>query len=843
MTTAKPTASEPLLAKSASAGRKGRTLVQHVDDVMAAFDALFGQGDEPASLTTAWLRFFKLSGDEQAVPIFLRHGRVAAFCHDWGKANDGFQQMLARRGSQLIRHEHLSAVLIAHPPVWRWLQACGLDVGLVLAAVVCHHLKARDVDFGKPESEASQLLRLRWDDPELQRHMTAHAAGLGLSSSVPIDVPPLWAMDGTSGVSDLNSALDLVCDRLDEFDRSLTTNASRQSMLRAVRAALVAADSAGSGLPREGKDIADWIDEAFFVPRAEDFTSEGQMTFATIERAVVAPRMRHIGITESQLNGFQRACSNALQVPARALLLAPCGSGKTLAAWRWVAARCAEQPRRRAIFLYPTRGTATEGYRDYVALAGPDEAALVHCTADLDLAGIHADVTGEQRLNQARLFALRHWPKRLFSATVDQFLGFMQHSYAATCHLPLLADSVVVCDEVHSYDRGMFSALVDFLRHFDIPVLCMTATMLEGRRERLLKGGPELKDCGLAYVNGLDVDGGTDGDSELRKAADHRRYTVRRVADEAAAKEVVRQALAAHKRVLWVVNTVDRCQHIARDFAVSVGADMLTTKTGHALFCYHSRFRLKDRRRWHAAVVDAFKPSGEGGSPRGLLAIATQVCEMSLDLDADVLVTEVCPGTSLVQRMGRCCRDPKAHQRGRTGEVIIYEPPGDDARARQAPYVAQDLAGAEELIDALVSESRVSQAALETLLMKLPTPPELPKACRFIESGVWAATGEEQFRDIDDLTRPAVLINPVQGEHEPDDKTYARIWNPKTRGTAMPWEADALVINVPKSKGGKLFVQPHNGYDLPQWLYLAINGTYSRTIGFCCGVIPTTWIV
>src|SRR5690606_29721935 len=235
----------------------------------------------------------------------------------------------------------------------------------------------------------------------------------------------------------------------------------------------------------------------FFTARTATDTPDGCLTADTIRQAIILPRLEQIGIDESRLNPFQKACGDPGQVPPRALLLAPCGSGKTLAAWQWIAARCEEKPRRRVIFLYPTRASATEGYRDYIAYAGPEEAALVHGTADLDLDGIHPDLPTEARIDEARLSALRQWPERLFSATVDQFLGYLQHGYGPTCHLPLLADSVVVFDEVHSYDRGAFSALLEFLRHFDVPVLCMTATILEGRRKK-------LEELGLKYVNGLD---------------------------------------------------------------------------------------------------------------------------------------------------------------------------------------------------------------------------------------------------------------------------------------------------------------------------------------------------
>ena len=66
----------------------------------------------------------------------------------------------------------------------------------------------------------------------------------------------------------------------------------------------------------------------------------------------------------------------------------------------------------------------------------------------------------------------------------------MQYAYRSVCLMPVLADSVVVVDEVHSFDRSLFSSLKRFLREFDIPVLCMTAS-LPAQRQR------DLVDCGL----------------------------------------------------------------------------------------------------------------------------------------------------------------------------------------------------------------------------------------------------------------------------------------------------------------------------------------------------------
>jgi len=118
-----------------------------------------------------------------------------------------------------------------------------------------------------------------------------------------------------------------------------------------------------------------------------------------------------------------------------------------------------------------------------------------------------------------------------------------------------------------------------------------------------------------------------------------------------------------------VVNTVKRCQRVARRL----------NKESIKPLVYHSRFRLQDRKDRHAETVAAFKQTSEAK-----IAIATQVCEMSLDLDADVLITEYAPVSSLVQRFGRANRssdrDPDFRAR-----LIVYRP------ENEKPYTKQEL--------------------------------------------------------------------------------------------------------------------------------------------------------
>ena len=104
-------AMDHLLAKSPKKDLPPKTLIDHTRDVLAAVAALFGREGEPTRLARSWLRFFGLL--ESDFPRFLRHLRVAAAAHDWGKANNAFQDAVTTGGEQVVRHEHLSGLLLA----------------------------------------------------------------------------------------------------------------------------------------------------------------------------------------------------------------------------------------------------------------------------------------------------------------------------------------------------------------------------------------------------------------------------------------------------------------------------------------------------------------------------------------------------------------------------------------------------------------------------------------------------------------------------------------------------------------------------------------------------------
>jgi CRISPR-associated endonuclease/helicase Cas3 len=197
------------------------------------------------------------------------------------------------------------------------------------------------------------------------------------------------------------------------------------------------------------------------------------------------------------------------------------------------------------------------------------------------------------------------------------------------------------------------------------------------------------------------------------------------------------------------------------------------------------------------------------------LGITTQVCEMSLDLDVDLLVTEYCPTTSLIQRMGRCNRDRVARPLNESGGILIYEP---DERH---PYSPEDLTGLPELLS-LVREKDLSQSDLEKALAddKVLSPPwPGDTLCPFIESGPYASNHEEdeQFREGNDYNRQCVLEEEVGAYLD------------------SPVEAKSgYILPVPKKLAKSRSSDPDSKHRrLPRYLGVAAPGHYHALLGYC----------
>jgi CRISPR-associated endonuclease/helicase Cas3 len=106
---------------------------------------------------------------------------------------------------------------------------------------------------------------------------------------------------------------------------------------------------------------------------------------------------------------------------------------------------------------------------------------------------------------------------------------------------------------------------------------------------------------------------------------------------------------------------------------------------------YHSRFRYEDRVARHAEVVGAF----DRQQSEPALAVCTQVAEMSLDLSATLLVTDLAPVPALIQRLGRLNRWAMPPDAGAsmppTRPFVVTEPLDNRGSLATAPYDIDSL--------------------------------------------------------------------------------------------------------------------------------------------------------
>jgi CRISPR-associated endonuclease/helicase Cas3 len=275
---------------------------------------------------------------------------------------------------------------------------------------------------------------------------------------------------------------------------------------------------------------------------------------------------------------------------------------------------------------YPTTGTTTEGFRDYIFEADVT-GRLEHGRAEVDreIFGLSDGPDDDSPRDYDRLDAIRSWGTDVITCTVDTVLGLMQNQRKGLYAWPGLSRSAVVFDEIHSYDTKLFGNLIAFLRELPgLPVLLMTASLPDHRRERLEQVSLSVHSRPLAVVDGP-------------AALEHLPRYVRTQADNPI--EAADRCLKGGGKVLWISNTVKRCMRVAdQDFG------------GTQPVVYHSRFRYCDRVDRHARVIELFR------RPGAAIATTTQVAEMSLDLSADLLITDIAPIPALIQRLGRLNR-------------------------------------------------------------------------------------------------------------------------------------------------------------------------------------------
>lgn len=372
------------------------------------------------------------------------------------------------------------------------------------------------------------------------------------------------------------------------------------------------------------------------------------------------------------------------QNPGIIILEAPMGEGKTEAALVAAEILAMKTGRNGVFFGLPTQATSNGIFpriEEWLEFLSKDRAdgedvyrpRLVHGKAalnesakrsDKELAE-HVDVdgsgSGSVQINE--WFSGRKTANldSFVVATVDQFLMIaLKQKHLALRHLGF-SKKVVIIDEVHAYDAYMSQYLymaVTWMAAYDVPVIILSATLPADKREELvwnyIKGTGRDWDEVIKPENGLRTGvypliTASDGNKVVQVTEFERPevkvITIELVEDEEL-EEVLDRAIAPGGVVGVILNTVKRSQELTRLCIEKYGEQNVVL--------LHSRFIATERIAREKELLDLI---GKGGDrPEKKIIIGTQVIEQSLDIDFDVLISDLAPMDLLIQRVGRLHR-------------------------------------------------------------------------------------------------------------------------------------------------------------------------------------------
>lgn len=277
--------------------------------------------------------------------------------------------------------------------------------------------------------------------------------------------------------------------------------------------------------------------------------------------------------------------------------------------------------------------------------------------------------------------------------TVDQALVAILPIPHQSLRICGVAGKVLLVDEVHACDhyvRGLLCRLLEFHGGMGGSAILLSATLPAEQRQELLDAfargagiGSPTSAGSLDYplVTHLAPSGLSLHPVRARPEASRRVDVVPVRSREAAAREV-EAALAEGGCACWVVNTIRDALEAYDRWSERIPAEKL--------LLFHSRFTVGDRIVIEAEVERRFGPKSGQKDRSGRLLIATQVVEQSLDLDFDLIVTDLAPIDLIVQRAGRLRR----HARDRKGNKIE----GSDQRgpARLIVYTPEPVPDADD---------------------------------------------------------------------------------------------------------------------------------------------------
>ena len=621
--------------------------------------------------------------NQLAIPAWWEVLFWAAWFHDFGKAATGFQVMLKGGERWGYRHEVLSLAFL------EWVFVKGSPAyQQVASTIVAHHrdypiIDEQYISVHDPEDNG---IEERWNNE------------ISLST---IETLAKWTINEAELIADSNG-FSLTTYKAIKADPEATLTQGVAS----IRYALATYQRYYEMQAKKGRRKQHA--EAYRL-RYEAILLRGLLLQADRLASAHAPilsvpnfhQMRN-ALPPNQDQWYQHQITSSKSTGS-AILSAPTGSGKTEAALLWAEHQIAANPSGAVFYLLPFQASINAMYHRMKDRYKIPEAAiaLMHSRAvqaiyrELIDDEIEVKKVTRHAKRKKSLGKLHQQP--ICITTPYQLLkaGFKLPGYEG--QWTMFQDACLVIDEIHGYEPkriglllGMFETLV---KRWRVRIFCMTATMPTWLRSEIEAVIP--------------IEHRISADNNLFKTFQrHRLRLLANKLDDNAILEVIKQRIHAGETVLVVANLVKSAQEIATSLRKILDTEEFTSEEileKSKVVLLHSRFTSEDRINRESALLRRLEQAKD--TKTGFAAVATQVVEVSLDVDFDTIYTEPAPLEALLQRFGRVNR----HRKHTEKPVFVMKEAIDWKQPyQQEEMLRNTISYLEDYDNTLIDESQVS---------------------------------------------------------------------------------------------------------------------------------------